>query len=247
NSTDYPAGLGSGGGLCLGTPSQNATIRRVYFGNNVAGVDGGAIRTSSIGNLDIVNATFYFNAAGHAGGALALEAFGSDTTIAYSTIAENNGLEAGPISGAGIYLSYGTLTLAHDILANPYPDGSCHLVDSNAVALAGQSVATDSTCGGGLAVIVTTPAALQLSDPADNGGAVPSMAIGVNSVALDLVSGAGGCTLPDLTVLTTDARGKVRPVNQTDWYAPISPRCDAGAFESDDRPFANGFAPGDAL
>jgi hypothetical protein len=248
NSTDYAGGHGSGGGLCLGTPSQNASLRRVYFGNNIVGLDGGAIRTASIGNLEIVNATFYFNAAGHAGGALALEAFGSAVTISYSTIADNNGLEAGPIAGAGIYLSSGSLTLAHDVLANGYADGSCHVVNgSTTVAFAGQSVATDSTCGGGIAVIVTTPSGLQLSDPADNGGPVLTMAIGAHSPALDLVSGDGGCVLPDLSVLATDARGKPRPVNQTNWYPPISPRCDAGAFESDDRPFANGFAPGDSL
>ncbi|HTI95561.1 MAG TPA: choice-of-anchor Q domain-containing protein, partial [Rudaea sp.] len=85
-----------------------------------------------------------------------------------------------------------------------------------------------------------------LSPPADHGGAVPTMALGFQSAALDLEYSAaapGTCPLPDGTSLGTDARGVARPVDQSDWIAPRIAKCDAGAFEQNERIFNDGFGP----
>jgi hypothetical protein len=213
------AGDAMGGGLRHGNgPLQ---LRRSTFWNNTAETQGGGLWWGEEGDVLIENATFFGNEAGDMGGAIL--PVGSDQARIFSStfVSNHAGGEGGAIEGDK------KVAIASSIIANNTAGNQWGIKQNCGnpaflgyeppPVLAGSGnlefpELTDLTnnphCAEG--AIVQDP--VLDSEPRDNGGPVPTLAILSGSAARD----AGD----ESTCTATDARGEARVG-----------RCDLGAFE----------------
>ena len=211
--------LGHSSDLSGAIENDNGTslvIDQSSFINNAADNDGGAISNDGDG-LRITNSTFANNTTAGIGGAI----WGSTGTerpvISSSTFVGNR--TTGNQSGGAFH---GAPQITDSIVANNTATGANTPNNCDTVATA----ATDkgfnlefgaSTCGFTLNAASGDP---KLGGPQDNGGGLPTAALGEGSAAID----TGTCTDPNNggATIATDERGVTRPQRAG---------CDIGAFE----------------
>jgi CSLREA domain-containing protein len=235
----------AGGGIQVSSNSATLTVidSRIY--NNVATQDGGGIynfgtatlinslvsgNTASNGGgissqqtLLLINSTVSGNDGGVSGGGIKVV----DTTDLYNVTITNN--EASEGGGVHISLS-GTLNAKNSIISDNIdslpatPDADC----SGTLISQGFNLIGDTA---GCIIIGTagniTGVSADLSPLQNNGGPTLTHALQASSLAID-AGDSVDCTDPNGTVLTTDQRGFVRPV---DGDGSGNARCDMGAYE----------------
>jgi hypothetical protein len=186
-----------------------------YFG-------GGALVVAHDSTAAVENSTFSKNLAGQAS---AVEADGL-VAISSSTLAENTA--SGGNSAALQILSNGAgqqTTIKNTVFsANVGEAGNCQFGGA-LVTLLGVNLSSDANCGG--FTLNNTDA--RLSPLANNGGPTKTYAVQPGSPAVDR---ALDCS---------DANGQALPFDQRGHTRPQGAACDIGAFELDDRIFADGF------
>ena len=207
----------SGGGIAqsqIGQPYvPMTTITASTLSGNIAVADGGALSVTSFtgGTVVTLDSTLAANAAAHGGAAA--NAGANTLQFSNTTIAGNSATQA----GGGIYnpsaQAANPAVFFSTILANNTQNclgaGSSH----------GFNLDTDATCQ------LTASTDLTKVDPKlgplqANGGRTQTMALGVDSPAVD--TGPPATSDPVFTCLPTDQRGLPRP---------SGPACDIGAFE----------------
>lgn len=204
-----------GGGIqnyFLGT----LTVTNSTFSENVATTSGGALENAFGGSVTITNSTLSGNRAGSKGGGISNLA--GKMTVIHSTLSEN----VADDEGSSIYNpgSANDVTLSRSILARSESSAAAECrVDFDTVTDGGYNLATDDTCR------LTAPGSVQsvahadlaLGPLADNGGPTWTVALGVDSVAIDATP-AEACA-----DMSTDQRGIARPQGAG---------CDIGAVEA---------------
>ena len=219
-ATSGGAGLESGGGS--DTPAITALIVNSTFANNIVH-DGGGIGTGGGmqldgGILNLANVTIASNQANgtadDGGGGLMIY-FGT-ATITNSTIAGNTTTNTrGEGAGISVNRYTGSATLG---LYNTIVDQSglnCSQTSGGTITANNYNLATDSTCG---SATQTTHEQIHPGALASNGGSTRTMALGIDSVAIDAGDGATCAAAP---VNSLDQREQPRNDLQ----------CDVGAFE----------------
>jgi len=201
------------GGAIYGVNTR-VTVMSSTFSDNSANNSGGGIFNND--DLYITNSTFSGNRADTGGG---IFKDGRNFFVFNSTFSGNSAITTG-----GAISSYYGATLYNTIVANSPSGGNCaggEIIDGgNNLQSPGQ------TCGDSI------PTADPVLGPlADNGGLTLTHALLPGSPAID-AGNAAGC-LADYyvgTILTTDQRGIVRPLDGDGDGIAI---CDIGAFEVD--------------
>jgi hypothetical protein len=237
-----------GGGVSNGLNNSNpgtVTIRNSTISGNEAGFSGGGI-ANAFGEMTIRNSTVSGNASGFGGGGIThrgtmtitnstvtdnqadelgggVRSRGTDTvlTVNSSTVSANNAPD-----GANLRLT-GPNAAGHlrsTILSSPQGGGQNCAVDPAPVTLtsSGYNLASDTSCK--LTKATDQPSTNpRLAPLASNGGPTRTMALRAGSQAID-----GG----NAGMLTTDQRGRKRPV-VFPWVpdAPGGDGADIGAFE----------------
>lgn len=208
NKVDAAEPNGRGGGIF----SAGFTyVSRSTFTGNYAPEFGGAVFQYQ-DTIILANSTVSANTADVGGGAIYIA--GGSMLVTNGTFVNNRG-------SFGAIWSNDTVTLRNSLLGNN-PGGSCF----GEITSIGYNLDSGNSCS------FRSPGDLVNVNPrigplADNGGLTPTYAIGADSPAVD----AGdplGCTAPDDTLLGTDQRGALRPV---DGNGDGVKRCDIGAFE----------------
>ncbi len=211
------------GGAIGAFSGENLTIIRSSFIGNLA-QGGGAIYFPYDGqSLFISASTFFDNKANqdlaqeNAGGAIYIE--GGTTTIQSSTIVGNYASDsAGGIRHDGS--SQATLTVVSSILAGNTDQGtvkneSCEFFGTGPFS-GGYNLTDEDSCGFASTGDIQISTAINVADPAGNGGPTKTMALQTGSAAIDGAS----CGL----ATSVDQRGAPRPTAGTN--------CDIGAYES---------------
>jgi len=213
---------GAGGGIDNGgtLTISNSTLT----GNTASGGDrlhsgygyGGGINNG--GTLTISNSTLTGNTAtgsgnGYGGGIKN----GGTLRISNSTLSGN----AAPTGGGIADFLGSSATLQNSIIANSSSGGNC----SGIMTSDGYNLSSDTTCdfGGPGDLNNTNP---QLGPLQNNGGPTDTMAIPLDSPALD-AGNPSGCTNNNGRLLKIDQRGYPRPGKYKH-----DRRCDMGAYES---------------
>jgi hypothetical protein len=207
-----------GGAIENSSSGTSLVIDRSSFTNNNSADDGGALDNSGSGVLwRITNSTFTGNNSGGCGGAIYNGV--SHAVISSSTFARNHATD--PKSGAFC----GPPKIADSIVANntvgvSNTPGSCSAAITGANDQGNNLQFGDATCAFALGSDVTGDP--KLGPTQDNGGGLPTAALGAGSAAIDV----GTCTDPNSggAAITTDERGVPRPQGAG---------CDIGAFELD--------------
>ncbi len=224
---------GSGGGISMGTlGSGSLVVQNSTIAGNIATTgQGGGIDANNDGSLTILNSTITGNqaTAGQGGGIWTKLAAGSTVTVQSSTIAGNSSA----LSGGGLYAANGSGTLAVEstiIAGNTDASATAPDVFGIGPTNLAHSLVGDNTGSGLTEAPIGAPDASGnliggptngIIDPglgslADNGGAVPTMALLTGSPAIDTGSNPAG--------LATDARGAP--------YARVAgAAADMGAYE----------------
>ena len=193
-----------GGGAFVNAYGTTTVTGSTFVGNT--GPGGGAIDNDT--TVVVRNSTFYKNTGGGNGGG-AVQNFGT-ITISQSTLSGNTSQY-----GANIH-NYGSSVVKIDssIVANGVSGANC---DGTPINDMGYNLDTGSSCGfstGNHSINNTQP---QLGALASNGGPTQTMALPLQSPAVDVVpSTFNGCTSGK------DQRGVTRPQGA---------RCDIGAYE----------------
>ncbi len=189
------------------------TMERVTIANNSAGGEGnggGGVQQDSDGTIDIKNSTIANNTSDTIGGGIFIQDMGP-ATVTNTTISGN--------SPEGIYLrADGPITLTNTIIANNGPHNCGHDSGVGDLRSGGHNLADDTSCS------LHKPGDL-VGDPmlgslADNGGPTMTMALSLDSPAIDA---GDNNTCEDL-----DQRGAPRPF---DGNGDTVATCDIGAFE----------------
>jgi hypothetical protein len=229
NSSGNEAGLDEGGGgiLCLGCAVvlQSSTVS-----GNTAGADGGGIFIHygeyAPQATQIINSTISGNSSDAEGGGIMLD--GGNADFSNSTIAFNTASTRGAGISAGEYTYQ--INLQSTIVSNNTTGA-----DSNNVWAFPETVSGASNLVPNAGGPAQMPADTITSDPvllalADNGGATPTHALGIDSPALDSGNNAIG--------LVFDQRGE-------GYAREAGEGPDIGAYERQAEPtdliFANGF------
>jgi hypothetical protein len=127
----------------------------------------------------------------------------------------SNTSDADTSAAGAIYVASGAATLENTIIASN-PGGNCG--GAGTITDGGGNLQFgDDTCGAGIPIGDPKLGAL-----ADNGGPTPTMALAIDSPAVD------ACTC---TSVTTDQRGTPRPIDWSSVDNGDGP-CDIGAYES---------------
>jgi CSLREA domain-containing protein len=221
------------GALLVEDADASVVVQESTFSGNTGTSDtGGAVLVESGGSLSLRNSTFAGNSftvaaasAGARGGAVGYRSDPAITALTLQNVtilapafmptgAQGSAL-AGRGAGSGVILSlYSTIL-----------DGSCRSDGAAPEFAIGNIKTSGDTCGlGGGNLVGVSRADIALGPLRDNGGATPTMVPAVGSVAID-----GG---NDLGCASIDQRGVGRPSGL---------RCDAGAIETGEVIFANGF------
>jgi uncharacterized repeat protein (TIGR01451 family) len=181
-----------------------------FTGNSIEG--GGAISNQN-GTATITNSTFTGNTAiGTAGGG-AIHVQSGTVSVINSTIANNITTNS---SGGGIRVQGGVLNLKNTIIAGNTAPTSPDLA-GNFTSQGYNLVQNQAGANGFVATDLPNGTNPLLAGLANNGGPTPTLALPVNSPAVNAV-GAGSCSV------STDQRGVARP-------QPAGGLCDIGAFE----------------
>jgi hypothetical protein len=207
-----------GGGIYNFDGSTLAVTGSTFSGNR-GRYYGGGIDNFYYSTAMVTNSTFSDNIAGSdiiagSGGGISND-YNSTIIVTDGTFAGNSANSL----GGGIYnTGQGTLTLKNTIIANGSTGENC----SGDITDGGYNLESGTTCGfSGLNH--SYPNTDPLLDPdglKDNGGTTPTIALQLESPAIDAIpNGANGCG----TTITTDQRGFTRPQG---------PGCDIGAFEA---------------
>jgi len=208
NKVDAAEINGRGGGIF----SAGFTyVSRSTFTGNYAPEFGGAVFQYQ-DTIILSNSTVSANTADVGGGAIYIA--GGSMLVTNGTFVNNRG-------SFGAIWNNDKVTLRNSLLGNN-PGGSCF----GEITSIGYNLDSGNSCSfrsSGDLVNVNP----RIGPLADNGGLTPTYAIGADSPAVD----AGdplGCTAPDDTLLGTDQRGALRPV---DGNGDGVKRCDIGAYE----------------
>ena len=204
----------SGGGIYNG--QGTLTVVNSTLLNNFGFNAGGAIFND--GALTVTNSTFVGNSASDFGGGAIYNNSGT-ATITNSTVFANFTVpfSGNPVSGGGIAVGGGTLTVSNSILAGnsngnclgTVGDGGYNISDDGSCGFTGTG-ANSQTLGDGVNPL------LDSNGLQDNGGSTKTIALQSNSPAIGAVA-PGNCP-------STDQRGNPRP-------AAGYNSCDAGAYE----------------
>jgi hypothetical protein len=211
NSTFTGNTAGNGGGGIF-TYRGTLDVTNSTFLSNTGSYGGGIVMAS--GMLTVTNSTFDRNLAtgsgSFGGGAIYLyNGFGTPTVLLTNVTFANN--DAPNVAGRdGIFLSsVGSLTLRNVLLSNNGTENCANTGGTlNTDAF---SMSSDATCG---SATQKTVGEINLGPLADNGGSTQTMALPLDSAAID----AGDNTVCP----ATDQRGVTRPQGG---------QCDVGAFE----------------
>lgn len=197
---------GAGVALLLG----DYTIERVAIVGNQSNRAGAGVYVNE-SELVVVNSTLSGNVADSESGA-ALRVFRGNTELIHVTVADNVNLSSslGEVSVGGIPPDPGILSLVNSLVVNNRCTSSI-----NGTLYVTSSVSSDESC----ADSATLEAAIQLGPLADNGGLIPTHALGSGSVAIN----AGGNCVAGLGI-SVDQRGQTRPGGSL-------LACDVGAYE----------------
>lgn len=203
--TGNVATSGGGGGILHYNQTINPsslTLLQTTIDNNRSGQNGGGIWLSGpVVLLEATNTTLYSNTAETIGGG-GLYVTEGDATLTNVTLSDNVSQATDGDNIENSQTAPGTLIIRNTLVVN----GGCQggLVDGD-----GNLEYPESSCG------FDTPSAdPELGNLADNGGWVPTMAIGENGPAQNMATNANCPAI--------DQRGVLRPQFET---------CDIGAFE----------------
>jgi LPXTG-motif cell wall-anchored protein len=194
-----------GGGVFV-RDAYEMTIENSTLAGNASGGDGGAV-FAQYGELELINSTLSGNEALAVGGGVSTRS--AAVNIEHSTIVENSGLY-----GGGIVTYGGSATLDHVIVA----DNTATASEADLLTAVGSFDLKYSLVGdqpaSGLGVVDAASTALFGADPqlgalANNGGPTRTH--------LPAGSGAGvDAGDPAIVAVSTDQRGKARPVDVID-------------------------------
>jgi hypothetical protein len=223
SDTTISGNVATGGGGVWNSLDGTLTINRTTFSGNLVSLDGGALANE--GTLTVSNSTFSgnsvicysYNPCAQSGGAV-LSDRGGTATITNSTIVGNtqnlSTSMAGSVAGV-IGNTSGTVRLRGTIIASNTTNlgGNC----TGTITDEGYNLedTTPSTCGFSSAnndIVGSDP---KLGLLQNNGGPTQTMALAVDSPAIDKVPADVDCP-------ATDQRGVPRP---------IGPACDIGSYE----------------
>lgn len=218
-------GLGAAGAIQLQEATLNLTNVTIN-GCVAAEGDGGAIYVYNGATLNMTNCLVTGNAAAHHAGAIYVES-GTTANLASCTIVSNG---SGFANLTGGIRSLGVTNLRNTIVAGnedggdlPNLDGAFNSLGYNIVGELGTNPANPTitaTTGDQLDVSF---AALQIGAFQNNGGAVPSRALGAGSIAIDKGHSSGS---------SIDQRNLVRPCDDPGIpNAAGGDGADVGAFE----------------
>jgi hypothetical protein len=209
---------GSGGGIYNDGGTVSITTSLLTDNSSVDGT-GGAIDNDS-GSVAVTDSTLSHNAADYSQGGGAVFN-GATMTIGDSTLFDNNATYGGEGGGVlnsgtlGISAStvahnaseydggglFGPATVAASILAENTTGGDC----SQTVTDAGYNLADDDTCGFTASTDISdAPSGLAPGEPTANGGPTKTIPLETGSPAVDAVTSASLCAVPD-------QRGVARP------------------------------------
>lgn len=228
-----PVLVGRPGALLVDDPDASVVVRESTFSGNTGTSDtGGAVLVENGASLSLRNSTFVGNSftvaaasAGARGGAVGYRSDPAITALTLQNVTilaptfmptgSQGSALAGRGAGSGLILSlYSTII-----------DGSCRSDGAVPEFAIGNIKTSGDNCGlGGGNLVGVSRADIALGPLRDNGGATPTMVPASGSVAID-----GG---NDLGCAGIDQRGVARPSGL---------RCDAGAIETGEVIFANGF------
>lgn len=212
---DNDVGTGRGGGIY----SAGFTyVQRSTFAGNSSGENGGAVY--QFGDVTILtNSTLSGNRADFGGSAVYVNS--GAMLITNATFANNSGGFGALFSLAPAETEFDRVRLRNTLMADN-PGGSCF----GTIVSEGFNIDSGNSCSftGQSDRINLNPRILPL---ADNGGSLPTHDLRADSPAIDGGDPAG-CTSPDDTLLTTDQRGRIRPVDGNRDGRAV---CDVGALE----------------
>ncbi|HTY56777.1 MAG TPA: choice-of-anchor Q domain-containing protein, partial [Candidatus Binataceae bacterium] len=211
NSAFFAGGLFNNDNVVL-------TISDSTFSSNTASSDGGGLFNFG-GTVTITNSTMAGNSASQGG---AIYTSGGSLTVADATLSANTSTDTSP-SGAHIYndpSGSGSVTIQNSILGTS-TGGNCYGTISNG----NYNISSDATCSFGTSTGANSDTIgdsvnplLSTSGLQNNGGPTQTIALQVNSPAIDAI--------PVSLCPATDQRGVPRP-------DPGNPSaCDIGAYES---------------
>lgn len=252
----FAPGIGGDGGAIANLgPAASLAAVAVVFDDNQAGNGGQHPQSSQVqadagsggaiynggGVLTLVNATFFGNRAplsagvNGAGGAIASE--GGLVIVLYSTFRHNSAR-----TGAGVYTA-NEMTFFATVMANDASDRDCETGPGGTLVNVGYNLEGRASCGfiGSHSLQNQDNSVanhLKLGPLLENGGLLPSVALGSGSRAIDYVPFVveGYPNFTDCSQLNTlgplleqplkiDGRSRPRP-------ARAGQACDAGAFEA---------------
>jgi hypothetical protein len=231
------------------------TVQGVWLTGADSRSSGGAISGSNSGGLTVIDSTISGNSAAVGGGGISdngpvtivnstitgnsvvggitgggIYLLGGDLTLVYSTVVDNAGLSPG-FGAANILLSQGDLTSFGSVVGLPRAAKSnCSM--SGTTVSHGYNFSDDSSCGFAAATDRQDAGDPGLLDLADNGGGTPTMATSIGGPLVDKIPEAA-CQSDGASSITTDQRGIPRPGETLTSCGPPIPalHCDIGAFE----------------
>lgn len=212
---DNDVGTGRGGGLYSAGFSY---VQRSSFTGNSSGENGGAVY--QFGDVTILsNSTLSGNRADFGGSAVYVNS--GAMLITNVTFANNSGGFGALFSLAPAETEFDRVRLRNVLMADN-AGGSCF----GTIVSEGHNIDSGNSCSfsGEKDRVNIDPRILPL---ADNGGMLPTHDLRADSPAIDGGDPAG-CTAPDDTLLTTDQRGRIRPVDGNRDGKAV---CDVGSVE----------------
>lgn len=212
---DNDVGTGRGGGIY----SAGFTyVQRSTFSGNSSGENGGAVY--QFGDVTVLtNSTLSGNRADFGGSAVYVNS--GAMLITNATFANNSGGFGALFSLAPAETEFDRVRLRNTLMADN-PGGSCF----GTIVSEGYNIDSGNSCSfTGLKDRINLNPRIQ--PLADNGGSLPTHDLRPDSPAIDGGDPAG-CTSPDDTLLTTDQRGRIRPVDGNRDGEAV---CDVGALE----------------
>ena len=217
-------GLGAAGGIQLLEATLN--LHNVTLSGNYAYMgDGGAIVVASSATLNMTNCLVTGNVADHHAGAVSVD--GGTANITNCTIVSNDSNFSNLTGGVR---NAGNTTLRNTIVAGNEAGGDMPNLDGTFTSLGYNIIGDLGTMAGNPTIAPNTGdqigvsfAALNLGVLQDNGGAVPSRALGAGSIAIDKGHSSGS---------TEDQRHLSRPCDDASIAnAAGGDAADVGAFE----------------